>query len=133
MQNSGRFFSPLTIRRFFEVMNQAKMQDRIDYSFKLERLDSNFNRNSVGNYTVHNRGKIVERFNQIFALSPNYEKVANASVNTVSEMHNEDVTLNPIEYAHTRFHPGASLMSINIKDDLKISCKDKNDAYIIQY
>lgn len=75
----------------------------------------------------------MERFNQIFAFSPNYELVANVSTNTVGEQYSDEVTLNPIEYAHTKFHPGASLISINIKNDLKLSCKDKSDAYIIQY
>lgn len=75
----------------------------------------------------------MSRFNEIYASSPNYGKVASIELNSVSQYHDEEIDLHPYEYIHTRFHPGGSLISVNMANDFKIDCENMDDSCLIEY
>lgn len=59
-------------------------------------MNINLSKYGIGNHTLFNYGKLLERHRDIMAYSPNYDSVAATELNSLNEYYGDNTPLTPI-------------------------------------
>lgn len=123
----------IQVKNFKTIWEKAELQEKAQYSYRLDRLENLLARTDRFGLRTTTRGRVVDyRTMGVHSVSPNHLSIVQQDLISLREGLSEQSSLSPIEYMYTRWGDRSSVLSVAMRDNLGVSCENSGDGYLFE-